>query len=178
MALATALPLCIVDVEIVDTKTKKPVDKVPPVGYTSPCMSTTLAQQIKCKHCEKTFPTQQALQNHMKHVSAGKAGGYRKHRAPRRFTLAAVETQPTPRHNGTHTALDRLGDIRARKEQLIAAMAQIQEEEKLAMADVQREYEETSKRMAALSTEITVTRRTAIAVREELEAHKQAPEQS
>ena len=169
---AAALPVCLAMpfVEISDTKMKKVVDKSPSIAYSSPSMSTTLAQSIKCKHCEKTFPSQAALQNHLKRVNAGKAGGYRKHQTPRRFTLAQVETTP---RNGTATTLDKLAEIRARKEQLIAAMEQIQQDEKAAMADVEREYMEQSKKLAAYSTELTVHRKAQIAVREELEAHKQ-----
>src|SRR5690349_12250816 len=61
---------------------KKVVDKMSLLHYPLPCMNvTTTAATLKCKHCDKTFPTQAALQAHHKKVEAGKQGGYRKHRA-------------------------------------------------------------------------------------------------
>jgi hypothetical protein len=156
---------------------EKGIDNLPLIVYPSMSMSNVLAQPVKCKHCEKTFPTAEAHKAHLKKVEAGKMGGYRKQKAPRARYMLPVEQNPPIKQNGTPTALDRLADIRARKEHLFNAMAQTVEEEKAAMADVQREYDEQMKRVAALSTEITVQRRAAIAVREELEAHKpQTPE--
>lgn len=159
-----------------DTTLKKIVDNSLPTGYPFFCMNvTTMATTLKCKHCDKTFPTPAALQAHLKKVEAGKQGGYRKHRASRRY---AVLEQPSdkPRTNGTHpTALDNLAEIRARKEQLLDAVTQTLADEQAAMEAVQREYEEQTKKLAAYSAEISVDRKVRIAVREEMEAHKQPP---
>lgn len=148
------------------------IDNTPLMVYKAGRMSNTLAAaHVKCKHCDKTFPTQQALQEHMKKVEAGKRGGYRKHRPTARFVVG----DPQPKRNGTMTALDRLSEIKARKAQLLVAIEQTLAEERAIMDEVQREYVETAERLAALSTEITVKRRVDVAVREEMEAHKPTP---
>jgi hypothetical protein len=90
----------------------------------------------------------------MKHVNAGKAGGFRKHKAPRR-------THPT--------ALDGWGQLKARKEELLAALEQIKGEMKAALVEMQSEYEELSRKLATYSA----ASKAEIAVREEMEAHKQ-----
>ena len=176
-AIASVAPLPEMLVKFFDTKAKKGIDKLPHMVYTSTCMSNlAAANQIRCKHCEKTFPTQQALQKHMTHVSAGKAGGYRKHRAPRRFTV--VETQPQRNGDQPITALGRLAELEAREEQLLVALKEIGELKKSAQDDVKREYEEKAKSIAEYSAKVTAIRRAEIAVREEMEAHKHTPEQS
>jgi Zinc finger, C2H2 type len=113
--------------------------------------------EIKCKHCDKTFPSPAALQKHMTHVTAGKAGGYRKHKEPR-----PRRTQPT-------TALDRWGQLRVRKEEHLAALEQIKAEMKAALVEMQSEYEELSRKLATYAA----ARKAEISVREEMEAHRQ-----
>lgn len=162
-------------IKIPDTKGKKGIDNPPLIVYPSPCMSNILAA-IKCKHCDKVFPSQDDLQNHMRKVNSGKQGGFRKHKALRRYPLPKGQNiRVKQAHTRNHTALDRLAEISAREEQLLAALKQISVDKEAAMAEVQREYDARAKSLAELSTVLTVKRKAEIAAREEMEAHKSAP---